>query len=284
MFEFPLLPLRRVQSHLVASIRRQIFLCRNPSHISQFSTNHRVTMQESFLSVPIEYQNYPTGNGHHCSNEVLLDPEWNDHNGSCSFRLASWNVLAQALINRKLFPSASKQALRWASRSKLFTEAIPSLNADIFCLQEVDVVDEFWHALWDSNAYDYLHRYKQKGKHGCLIAWKRSQFQLIRSDWIHFDESPLTTPTHLFPNTGNIALLAEFQHIASEQRIIVTNHHLYWIPKGNYLRLRQLFVLFDKLQSWNPNHYPIFSCGGACRFSRSGTIHFQCQNSRSCFY
>ncbi|KAJ3363276.1 hypothetical protein GGF32_004543 [Allomyces javanicus] len=179
-----------------------------------------------------------------------------------SLTVCSWNVLAQCLIRRDMFSAETpKEALRWKPRASLLIRRVSTINPDLLCLQEVDRVDELWDSELTIRGYQHLHRHKDAGRHGCLIAWRAATWELVRSHKIVFDASPLTHPTTIHPKTGNIAIMVELKHRQSQASIVVTNHHLYWVPRGSYLRLRQLYVLMDALAKFNDQNLPVIACG-----------------------
>lgn len=57
----------------------------------------------------------------------------------------SYNILAQTLIRREIYPTNGK-ILKWSVRSQILLDELKHYNADIMCLQEVDKVqyEGFW--------------------------------------------------------------------------------------------------------------------------------------------
>lgn len=53
-----------------------------------------------------------------------------------TFTIMSYNVLAQHMINREIYPYTSATALKWATRKANLVKEIAQVNADIVCLQE----------------------------------------------------------------------------------------------------------------------------------------------------
>jgi RNA exonuclease NGL2 len=62
-----------------------------------------------------------------------------------TFKIMTYNLLAQALIRRTLFPN-NGDILKWQKRSKVLIQEIKDYACDILCLQEVDFVQykTFW--------------------------------------------------------------------------------------------------------------------------------------------
>ncbi|KAI9179785.1 hypothetical protein H9P43_005115 [Blastocladiella emersonii ATCC 22665] len=181
-------------------------------------------------------------------------------------KVASWNVLAQGLIRRKMYPAASKDALHIGPRRKLLKDWFVELDADIFAMQEVDSVPELWDPLLGEAGYGfkYTSRDRERGEslHGLLVAWRRAEWDYVRDITISLDVLPGSTmkPT-LHSGTGNIALFVELAHRATGERIVVSNHHLYWIPRGSYIRARQLAVVLRELAVFNPDKRPVLFLG-----------------------
>ena len=53
--------------------------------------------------------------------------------------LVTWNLLAPTYATQTKFPWASKQALSWSHRRKLIVQQLAAIDADVVCLQEVEV-------------------------------------------------------------------------------------------------------------------------------------------------
>jgi mRNA deadenylase 3'-5' endonuclease subunit Ccr4 len=60
----------------------------------------------------------------------------------CLVRVASWNLLAQEYIEPRNYPGCAPETLEWDHRSNLITSRLLDIDADIVCLQEVQV--ELW--------------------------------------------------------------------------------------------------------------------------------------------
>ncbi|PWN43801.1 Endonuclease/exonuclease/phosphatase [Ceraceosorus guamensis] len=89
-----------------------------------------------------------------------------------SVRILSWNILAQGLVRRKLFPGSD--CLKWPERMPILdAELDPDSHAwDVACFQEVDRMEH--HSETFSRAgfsWSYEKGYESK-QHGLLIAWR----------------------------------------------------------------------------------------------------------------
>ncbi|ORY26923.1 hypothetical protein LY90DRAFT_705995 [Neocallimastix californiae] len=170
----------------------------------------------------------------------------NNLNKYQTINVMTYNILAQCLIHRELYP---------------------------YCKEK--------NTLKLSYRYDYKYIKKQiKEKvyqHGICILWKKEKFSEIQYNGFLFDESPLVTPTEITPITGNTGqvlalkfnvneedikkkfsnieneklrnLKIEQYKLENEMGIIISNHHLYWKPNAKYEKLRQIYVLLNNIYS-----------------------------------
>lgn len=176
-----------------------------------------------------------------------------------SFKLMTYNCLAQALIRRKLFPD-SGDALKWFRRSKVLRHEFEVYNPDVLCLQEIDYIQyqHFWKEEFGKLGYD-LQFYKQPCKnHGVCIVWRRDLFEMTDRMLIDFDNEPSgdikrRTLTH---NSGLLLSLKFTDKVKQQypdlQRcgILVGTSHLFWHPFGTYERTRQCYVVLNKMKEF----------------------------------
>ncbi|ORX64066.1 hypothetical protein BCR32DRAFT_298229 [Anaeromyces robustus] len=195
----------------------------------------------------------------------------------------SYNILAQCLIHRELYPYCKeKKPLKLSYRSNLLMKEFEALQPDIATFQEVDGFNELYSKFFFNLGYEYKYIKKQiKEKvyqHGICILWKKEKFSEINYKGFLFDESPLITPTDITPITGNTGQVLALQFndlndeeikekfsnieneelrnlkiekykIENEMGIIISNHHLYWKPQAKYEKIRQIYVTLDNIYS-----------------------------------
>jgi mRNA deadenylase 3'-5' endonuclease subunit Ccr4 len=67
---------------------------------------------------------------------------------------------------------------RWKARSHAILSVLKNLQADFFCLQEVDEYDSFYRNNMDSLGYSgiYIQRTGQRKRDGCAIFYKPSWY------------------------------------------------------------------------------------------------------------
>ncbi|KAJ1655952.1 RNA exonuclease ngl2 [Dispira simplex] len=237
---------------------------------------------------------------------VLCGSAWPDD----AFTVMSWNVLAQSLVRRDLFPYCSKTQLRWKYRKDRLVAEFLFYRPHIACFQEID--KEFWQSEWapilaSLNYHWHYYGYRAK-KHGCCIVWNARKWRCDGYRCVDLDRSQkvqglslpsdnvlqLAVLTRLGPDSTmdslsptNSAHTEETQSVenpdhfnqasshpqrpyapltfGTQQRVLVTNCHLYWRPTGGVIRLAQGLVIQREVdamhQAYGGGTLPTLLCG-----------------------
>ncbi|KAJ2964133.1 hypothetical protein NQZ79_g991 [Umbelopsis isabellina] len=151
----------------------------------------------------------------------------NEASTMATFTLMTYNILAQALIKRELFPN-SGNALKWKGRKNMLLDEFKAYKPHVMCLQEVDHVEDFYED--ELKAIGYSIEY-------CKHPSKLHE--------IDYDTYKTTSPTQV---TGNIAQCIALKHNASDAGLVIGNTHLYWRPQSFYERLRQSSIYIQTTQ------------------------------------
>ncbi|KAL5535579.1 NGL2 [Sanghuangporus sanghuang] len=162
--------------------------------------------------------------------------------------IMSWNVLAQCLVRRELFPTSD--CLKANQREGMLFEEITRSGADIICLQEVDRLERLGPALESAN-YAFTYSSGRRKKHGCIIAYKKDEFVKTAERTIFYDDINIrhegTTERSRKGSsfrTKNIGLILALQRCGNPSHsIVVATTHLFWHPKYTYERARQALIL-----------------------------------------
>ncbi|CAF1929058.1 unnamed protein product [Brassica oleracea] len=106
------------------------------------------------------------------------------------FRLVSYNILAQVYVKSSLLPHSPPACLKWKARSHAILGVLKKLEADFFCLQEVDEYDSFYRKNMDSLGYSgiYIQRTGQRKRDGCAIFYKPSCAELVAKERIEYND------------------------------------------------------------------------------------------------
>lgn len=182
-----------------------------------------------------------------------------DESGGFKVKIMSYNVLAQALIRRKLFP-ASGNALKWGNRSTVLMNEFKHYDADIMCLQEVDYVqyNSHWQKFFEKQGYDSKYYRDLLKNHGVAIIYRKDWFVCKNQSFIRYDEekSGDVIPRTITQNVGLLTYLEFIPNILTKyptlkrNGIIIGTTHLFWHPFGTYERSRQTYIVLKKFEEF----------------------------------
>ncbi|KAI5124636.1 hypothetical protein M0805_004245 [Coniferiporia weirii] len=170
------------------------------------------------------------------------------HRPSEQTTIMSWNMLAQCLVRRELFPTSD--CLKAGQREGMLIEEITKSNADIICLQEVDRLEKFGPALQSAD-YAFTYSSGPRKKHGCIIAYREDVYEKVAEQTIFYDDVEVRSdgPSERARRgssfrTRNIGLIVSLKRRGSEgEHVVVATTHLFWHPKYTYERARQALIL-----------------------------------------
>ncbi|KAG5419841.1 NGL2 [Candida metapsilosis] len=202
--------------------------------------------------------------------------------GKFSIKIMSYNILAQCLIRRDLYPTNGK-ILKWSVRSKILLEELHWYDPDVLCLQECDKIQylHFWQQELRKVGYDSkFYRYNTKN-HGLVIAFKSDWFTCKHQSYIKYDqeleydpdEPRLPDPRIVTNNVGFMcflefkpSLVQQYPYLAERGGMIIGTTHAFWHPFGTYERTRQMYILLHKMKEFqrvmsvvNGNKKPFYS-------------------------
>jgi mRNA deadenylase 3'-5' endonuclease subunit Ccr4 len=189
-----------------------------------------------------------------------------------SFRLSSYNVLADSYVKPQWYPDVDQEVLRWDKRKFALSERVARLNADIVCLQEVEA-DAY--ALFERNlgAKDYVGVYAQKRRgrpDGCATFFRQQGLRFISSETIYYCDGLMAEP-----DSGHFALACSFE---SEWGVIrVANTHLRWDredkPPEEHIGYREMRELLNDHFKHDQTSYAWIVCGDLNVQSNSAVIN-----------
>lgn len=200
--------------------------------------------RESLIANGIDPDN-PEGS-HYIKRELVTIPN-TSNSATVSLKIMTYNLLAQALIRRKLFPD-NGDILKWHKRSKIIFQELKDYNCDILCLQEVDYIQHktFWRPELEKLGYQTKFNRGHEKNHGVSIFYRPKLFNLLDTCHIDFDKekSGDIPPRTVTKNAGLILALSFLKD--PKKVIIIGTAHLFWHPFGTYERTRQTYLLLSK--------------------------------------
>ncbi|KAF8974010.1 Endonuclease/exonuclease/phosphatase [Flammula alnicola] len=165
---------------------------------------------------------------------------------SYQVKIFSWNLLAQCLIRRELFPTSD--CLKANQRESIIHAEIRRQDAQIICLQEVDRLERLLPMLEDAG-YSPHYASGPRKRHGCLIAFKKDSFSLVSENIVYYDDQHIGTGNAQDRigatfKTRNIGYMMALRSNKDEKEgVVVATTHLFWHPRYTYERLRQSAIL-----------------------------------------
>jgi len=116
--------------------------------------------------------------------------------GGACLRVMTYNVLAEVYATKQVYPYCPLWALSWGYRKQLIMKEIKHRDADIICLQEmqIDHFDNFLLPELTKLGYDGIIKSKtresmgRKGKiDGCAILFKRNKIRLVEQHALEYN-------------------------------------------------------------------------------------------------
>jgi mRNA deadenylase 3'-5' endonuclease subunit Ccr4 len=161
-----------------------------------------------------------------------------------SFSVATYNVLATAYIQPARYRRSPALVLDPSWRTPALVRHVSSLDADILCLQEVEI-ETFAALRARLTVLGYLAQYarKQGGKpDGCATFYRQDRFELSRVRVIEYADG-----NQAAENSGHIALVVFLRNAGLVAGVV--NTHLPWEPpetpldrRRSYRDIRQLLA------------------------------------------
>lgn len=174
-------------------------------------------------------------------------------------RILSWNMLAQTLVRRKLFPGSD--CLKWKDRQEGLAAELKAYPADVIALQEVDRMDVILPQLEPSLGFKYAQvAAKGRGKsHGCVVLYREGLWEYKSHKVVVYDKEEIWNP---HPDQGareaadrrrarggtrrttNIGLIVALKRKGGGGGgLVIATTHLFWHPDFSYERARQVLIL-----------------------------------------
>ncbi|OSD03572.1 Endonuclease/exonuclease/phosphatase [Trametes coccinea BRFM310] len=180
---------------------------------------------------------------------VDLSPQSASARGQ-TVRVMTWNLLAQTLVRRELFPTSD--CLKASQREHMLYREIASHNADICCLQEVDRTEKLFPEL-EKAGYAWVYAAGPRKKHGCLIAFRKDAYECVRERVVTYDDEEVREDGGQQARRGssfrtkNIGSLVALRRVGADgDGVIVATTHLFWHPAQAAVLLREVAKFRDE--------------------------------------
>jgi mRNA deadenylase 3'-5' endonuclease subunit Ccr4 len=164
-----------------------------------------------------------------------------------TFSMVSWNILADAYVKPERYPLSPPDALDPARRRAVLLASIVELDADVYCLQEVERPSFDAIAARLGEGYDGAFACKRGKPDGSALLVRRGTFELARTETLHFAQVE-----------RGYNQLALFGHLrCAEGELAVVSTHLPWqgrsVPRHEHLGRLQFLEVLAHLPRFAPN-------------------------------
>ncbi|KAF9538651.1 Glucose-repressible alcohol dehydrogenase transcriptional effector [Mortierella hygrophila] len=182
-----------------------------------------------------------------------------------SFVVMSWNLLSPRLCHPlRLDADCEPVFLEWAYRREAILNQIAFTDADIVCLQELELRDyeEYFCPHMTRLGFRSIHAYKMnvyEMRDGCAIFYRDSRFKLINEHVLRFNQVELDDYNVKRPSMArdtairfnlfhNLAIVALFENKRTKRQVQVATTHLLADPAFPDAKMLQTAILTSKLE------------------------------------
>ncbi|KAF2835829.1 hypothetical protein M501DRAFT_941219 [Patellaria atrata CBS 101060] len=183
------------------------------------------------------------------------------------FSVISWNTLCDKYATQSQYGYTPSAALDWGHRKEVILDEIRNRNADIICLQEVDLesFNDFFRSALAHNDYKGVFWNKSRAKtmgereaklvDGCATFYRNKRFILLDKQLIAFGNIAINRPdmkgehdifNRVMPR-DDIAVVCFFEDRMKGTRLIVVNAHVFWDPVFKDVKVVQVAILMEQI-------------------------------------
>ncbi|CAO3573228.1 unnamed protein product [Mortierella alpina] len=182
-----------------------------------------------------------------------------------SFVVMSWNLLSPRLCHPSRLDVRCEPAfLDWSYRKESILNQIAFTDADIVCLQELELKDyeEYFNPHLSRLGFRSIHAYKMnvyEMRDGCAIFYRDSRFKLLNEHVLRFNQVELDDNNVKRPSLArdtairfnlfhNLAIVALFENRRTKRQVQVATTHLLADPAFPDAKMLQTAILTSKLE------------------------------------
>ncbi|KAJ7631000.1 Endonuclease/exonuclease/phosphatase [Roridomyces roridus] len=169
---------------------------------------------------------------------LFLSRPWLDLDPRQGSRVMTWNLLAQCLVRRELFPTSD--CLKGHQRLPMLHAELLAQAPDIMCLQEVDHLDKLLPVL-EKAGYGHHYAAGPGKKH-----WLLNRIQEYRICENVRSEGGLRGSSF---RTRNIASLLALKNLSQDkQGVLIGTTHLFWHPRQAGILIREILRFRSEIE------------------------------------
>lgn len=181
----------------------------------------------------------------------------------------SYNVLCDKYCTTAQYGYTPSEVLSWDYRKNIILNEVRDHDADIICLQEVDMesYNEFFRRELAYNDYRGVFWPKSRAKtmpekeaklvDGCATFYKGTKYISLDKQVIDFANTAINRPdmkgehdifNRVMPR-DNIAVATFLENRLTGSRLIVVNAHIFWDPAFKDVKLVQVAILVEQVSA-----------------------------------
>lgn len=210
-----------------------------------------------------------------------------------TFSVLSYNILCERAATPQMYGYTPSWALSWAYRKQLVLQELLLYDADVICLQEVDVenFEEYfspqlaYHAykgiFWPKSRAKTMNETERRTVDGCATFYKTASFVLVDKAIIEFSQSALRRDDfkktqdifNRVMNKDHIAVVCRLKSKKSGSSLLVANAHIHWDTAFKDVKLVQVALLMEELTIMTKSMEPdtsVIVCGDYNSVQSSG--------------
>ncbi|KAG1056675.1 hypothetical protein G6F46_003836 [Rhizopus delemar] len=204
---------------------------------------------------------------------IPVEGDTSNDDDSDKFSVLCYNILCQKYATSQAYGYTPSWALNWDYRKELILTEIANYNADIVCLQEVEMAlyedhfrEHFINIGYDSVFFPKtraktMTEKERRGVDGCATFYRTSRFGLVKYEFIEYNQKALQRPDfksadiyNRVMNKDNIAVFTMLEDKITHQRVCVANTHIHWDPLFADVKLVQMGVMMEELERFASKH------------------------------
>ncbi|KAF9113530.1 Glucose-repressible alcohol dehydrogenase transcriptional effector [Mortierella sp. AM989] len=204
----------------------------------------------------------------------------------------SWNLLSPRLCHASRLDAACDPTfLDWNYRKEAILNQIAYTDADIICLQELELKDyeEFFNPQLSRLGFRSIHAYKMnvyEMRDGCAIFYRDSRFKLLNEHVLRFNQVELDDYNVMRPSMArdtairfnlfhNLAIVALFENRRTKRQVQVATTHLLADPAFPDAKMLQTAILTSKLEELKAEAVAIAAAATMASSTALGTSQTQ---------
>ncbi|MCJ1477503.1 Glucose-repressible alcohol dehydrogenase transcriptional effector [Lambiella insularis] len=190
-----------------------------------------------------------------------------DSDASERFTVLDYNILCDKAATRSYYGYTPSKALSWEYRRDLILSEIKARDADIVCLQEVDMenYNEFFRRELAVQHYKGVYSPRSRARtmadkearsvDGCATFYNGQKFIMLDKQVIEFSNAAINRPdmkgehdifNRVMPR-DHIAVVTFLENRTTGSRVIVVNTHIFWDNAFKDVKLVQVAILMEQL-------------------------------------